>query len=35
MIDDPVTYRFFKNKAAARRRVAELLEPAGMTTKKT
>lgn len=33
LIDDPVTYRFFKNNAAARRRVAELLQPAGATTK--
>lgn len=32
MIDEPVTYRFFENNAAARRRVAELLQPAGAAT---
>lgn len=34
-MDDPVTYRFFKNNGAARRRVAELLQPAGVTTKRS
>lgn len=35
LIDDPVTYRFFENNGAARRRVAELLQPAGATTKRS
>lgn len=34
LIGDLVTYRFFKNNAAARRRVAELLQPAGATMKR-
>lgn len=36
LIDDAVTYRFFENNAAARRRVVvELLQPAGATTKRS